>query len=296
MSTVHPEKISELITAYIDGQATSEEIAFIEHYSRLDPTIDGAILVELRIRNLVNTCQKIAAPDMLRTRCLELISNEVDASLEHRPEATITQISSVQQVAVKPNKYPIIFPDFLKYVAAVLVLVSMGFWSGRSLNRSESSLAAIIYPVEDHVQRHFSLVSDTRISGTSSIDDITEAHRYLLDHFGIDVTVPELKNATFAGIEWSEFVPGYTTPMLKYHVAGHRVPIIIFAFPLDRMSQDPRLIRDTEAVKNCQKETDTHIKSIDGTHTVSWKWGNVWYVGISDHSGEVLASMLPTSN
>lgn len=297
MSTSNSEKIRELITAYIDGQATADEIALIERYSRSDESINKAILAELRIRNLVkHKCQKIAAPDMLRSRCMELISNEILGSLESRPEATITQISSVQNSESLPKKNNGTSPELFKWVAAALLFISVGFWSGRTTSISESSLASITYPIEDHVQRHFTLVSDTRIAGTSSIDNVTEAHNYLLDHFGMDVTVPQLKNATFAGIELSEFVPGYTTPMLKYNVAGQNDPIIIFAFPLDRMGDDPRLVRDTEAVKTCQKETDTHIKNVDGKHTVSWKWGNVWYVGVSDHNGEVLASMLPTSD
>jgi len=296
MSTPHSEKIRESITAYIDGQATSGEIALIEQFSRSDESINKAILSELRIRNLVkHKCQKIAAPDMLRARCMELISSEVQGSLESRPEATKTQISSVQNKETNTKESEKTNPNMFKWVAAALLFISIGFWSGRTTTISESSIASITYPVEDHVQRHFALVSDTRIAGTSAIDDVTEAHNYLLDHFGIDVTVPQLKNATFAGIELSEFVPGYTTPMLKYNVAGQNDPIIIFAFPLDKMGEDPRLVRDTEAVKTCQKESDTHIKNIDGKHTVSWKWGNVWYVGVSDHNGEVLASMLPTS-
>lgn len=297
MSTPHSEKIRELVTAYIDGQATADEITLIEQYSRSDESVDKAILSELRIRNLVKQkYQKIAAPDMLRSRCMELISNEINSSHESKPEATITKISSVQNNETQGKQQNITHTDVFKWVAAALLLISIGFWSGRATTISESSLASITYPVEDHVQRHFELVSDTRIAGTSSIDDVTEAHNYLIDHFGMDVTVPQLKNATFAGIELSEFVPGYTTPMLKYNVAGRNDPIIIFAFPLDKMGEDPRLVRDTEAVKTCQKESDTHIKTVAGKHTVSWKWGNVWYVGVSDHNGEVLASMLPTSN
>jgi hypothetical protein len=217
--------------------------------------------------------------------------------MEARPEATITQISSVQSTEKKPDMPYSFNNDVFKWVAAAVLFISVGFWSGRTVSITDSaSIASVTYPIEDHVQRHFSLVSDTRISGTTSIDDVNEAHDYLLKHFGMDVTVPKLKNATFAGIELSEFVPGYTTPMLKYNVAGQNDPIIIFAFPLDKMGEDPRLVRDTEAVKTCQKDSDTHIKNVDGKHTVSWKWGNVWYVGVSDHNGEVLASMLPTAN
>jgi hypothetical protein len=298
MSTSHTEKIQELITAYVDGQATYDEIALIEKYSQTDKSIDQAILSEIRIRNLVkHKVQKVAAPDMLRARCLELISSEIQGSMEARPEATITQISSVQSTEKKPDMPYSFNNDVFKWVAAAVLFISVGFWSGRTVSITDSaSIASVTYPIEDHVQRHFSLVSDTRISGTTSIDDVNEAHDYLLKHFGMDVTVPKLKNATFAGIELSEFVPGYTTPMLKYNVAGQNDPIIIFAFPLDKMGEDPRLVRDTEAVKTCQKDSDTHIKNVDGKHTVSWKWGNVWYVGVSDHNGEVLASMLPTAN
>lgn len=300
MSTSNTERIKELVTAYVDGQATSEEIALIEKFQQHDDSINKAILAEIRIRNLVKLrCLRVAAPDMLRARCLELISSEAKAQDSDRQEATITPISAANTVSNsrnRPDETQSRGSDAFKWVAAAILFISVGFWSGRSVIPTDTSVAAITYPVEDHVQRHFALVSDTRISGTKSIDDVNEAHEYLLQHFGMDVTVPQLKNATFAGIELSEFVPGFTTPMLKYNVAGENDPIIIFAFPLDVMSDDPRLVRDTEAVKTCQKDSDTHIKAVDGKHTVSWKWGNVWYVGVSDHNGEVLASMLPTSN
>lgn len=298
MSTSNPDSIKELVTAYVDGQATSDEIALVEKFQRTDETINQAILAEIRIRNLVKLkYHRVAAPDMLRTRCMELITSEVKSMSADQDDAIITPISTVssRDVSNRAVVAPTSNSDVFKWVAAAILFISVGFWSGRSLT-TDSSFASVTYPIEDHVQRHFTLVSDTRISGTKSIHDITEAHAYLLQHFGMDVTVPHLKNATFAGIELSEFVPGYMTPMLKYNVAGENDPIIIFAFPLDAMSRDTRLVRDSQAVKTCQKESDTHIKAIDGKHTVSWKWGNVWYVGVSDHNGEVLASMLPTTN
>ena len=55
------------------------------------------------------------------------------------------------------------------------------------------------------------------------------------------------------------------------------------------------LSEDIEAIEKCKSDSDTYIKDINGKHIVSWKWGNVWYVGVSNHHGEVLASMLPTS-
>lgn len=282
-------QIYEIVTGYIDGEINSAEVALLEKSRRADHThIEQLIDAELRVKSLVRDhCKQFEAPSHLRDRCMTLISNEIK-----RTESTIPTASDN---TVQDPPSGIRFIGVIKYAAAAILLIATGFWSAQITSTTEQTLM-VPYAVENEVQRLFQLASDARFDGIHHIHATDEAQQYLMAHFGMNVTVPELHNATFEGVELTELVPGHTTPMLKYKVAGRGDRILIFAFPIDRIENDMRLVRDNEAVKRCKSDTDTHIKDVDGKHVVSWKWGEVWYVGVSDHHGEVLASMLPTSN
>jgi len=201
-------------------------------------------------------------------------------------------------VKIRLNKKSVLTNRTLRWLVAASILFSIGFLSGQYSFPKQPELftqSTYTYAVEDLVKRHFTLASDIQLNEINTLGTPSEAERYLNARMGFELTVPELDNATFIGIEMSEFVPGYSTPLLKYSVAGQNDQIHIFAFPIDKMDGDVRLIRDIEAIKKCKSASDTYIKDIDGKHIVSWKWGDVWYVGVSNHHGEVLASMLPTS-
>ncbi len=283
-------QIYEIVTAYVDGEIHSDEIAVFEKSRRTDHAkIEQAIDAELRVKSMVREhCKHYEAPAHLKERCKALITNELI-----RESSTSPQINP--EISPSRSDSNLHFIGFIKYAAAAVLLVTAGFWLAR-VPVSQAPLLTEHYAVENEVQRLFQLASDVRFNEIHHIHATDEAQQYLKAHFGMNVTVPELHNATFDGIELTELVPGHTTPMLKYHVAGQTDKILIFAFPLDRIENDLRLVRDNEAVKRCKSDSDTHIKDVDGKHVVSWKWGDVWYVGVSDHHGEVLASMLPTAN
>ena len=299
------DKLFELITAFVDGEASPDEIIALEKLRRGDSTIDQAIDAEIQIRHtLRQKCRKIHAPRHLRSKCLELLRSEnlnatttFDAS-ENIASSKTTQIHQLHPSGRSQTNKTFVSRQLLRWLVAASVLFSVGFLSGQyifPIQQDVYSQTTYTYAVEDLVQRHFSLASDVQLSEINSLHTPIEAEQYLNARMGFELTVPELNNATFIGAEMSEFVPGYSTPLLKYSVAGQDDPIHIFAFPIDKMEGDIRLIRDIEAIKKCKSASDTYIKDIDGKHIVSWKWGNVWYVGVSNHNGEVLASMLPTS-
>jgi hypothetical protein len=35
------------------------------------------------------------------------------------------------------------------------------------------------------------------------------------------------------------------------------------------------------------------VADIQGKHVVSWQWQDTWYTAVSNHSGDVIAAMLP---
>lgn len=295
----------ELITAFVDGEASPDEIISLEKLRRGETKIDQAIDAEIKIRQTLRLkCRKIHAPSHLRSKCLNLIRSEYSSTatkivdLGSQSNSDPRQIDQLNPLNGSQSDNPLISNRLMRWFIAATVLFSVGFLSGQYLTPvkpDEFSESSYRYEVEDLVQRHFVLASDVESNEIHTLHTSTEAEQYLNVRMGFDLTVPELHNATFIGAEMAEFVPGHSTPLLKYSVIGKNDPILIFAFPIDKMEGDIRLVRDIEAIEKCKSDSDTYIKDINGKHIVSWKWGNVWYVGVSNHHGEVLASMLPTS-
>jgi hypothetical protein len=293
MSTSHPdENLLEIITAYVDGEATQSEILSIEKKQKSDEYIRKAIDSELQVKELLKQhCTRIKAPEDLRNRCLSLITNtSTNAQVVEATDAENVGTTSTTRLSNSPSP---LFPVILKWAVAASIIFSLGYWLMLTTQQAPLTLATS-YAVEDHAHRHFILAaSDNMIE---SVHSTTEAEAYLLSHYGMDITVPELSGAQFDGIDVTEFVPGYKTPLLRYSATHEDDHIYIFAFSIDKMHGDVYLERDENAVSTCQSDKDVHIKDVAGKHVVSWKWGETWYVGISEHDGNVLASMLPTAN
>jgi hypothetical protein len=276
----HPfdNTIFEIITAYVDGEATYEEIAFIENKAATDRHVAHAIQREKALKQTLQTkfvCEK--APERLQSRCLQLIS-------EMRENAN-TENASTQKAHTIP------MGNFMRWAAAAIVILTLGTW----IYQYSSGVSGVgaEFAVEDHAYRHFATFTSDFTYLPIDNHSTTAAEEYLSAHFGMEMTVPVLDGANFEGVVLSEFVPGYETPMLAYSALGPDDIIMIFAFEVSEMEGKVRLTRDEAAVKTCIKHDDIHIKDVDGKHVVSWKWGETWYTAISHHDGEALAAMLP---
>jgi hypothetical protein len=292
MSTSHPdENLPEIITAYVDGEATQTEILVLEKKQKSDEALRKAIDSELHIKELLQQhCTRHKAPEELRLRCLKLISQASETV-----EQEITSDETVTDVQPEKPSSPttLIIPIVLRWAVAASVIFSLGYWL--VLTTQQITPATTSYAVEDHAHRHFILAGTTG-NEIESVRTTNEAEAYLLSHYGLDITVPELSGANFVGIDVTEFVPGYETPLLRYSATHEDDHIYIFAFAIENMHGDVYLERDENAVSTCKSDKDVYIKDVSGKHVVSWKWGETWYVGISEHDGNVLASMLPTAN
>lgn len=285
MSNSHPdENLLEIVTAYVDGEATQTEILSIEKKQKSDETIRKAIDAELQVKELLKQhCTRVKAPEDLKKRCLSLIVGNPTIEDANEPAIERSVVASTSQS---------ILPSIMKWAVAASIIFSLGYWMVLTTQQTPPLIAS--YAVEDHAHRHFILAAaDNMVESVHSTD---EAEAYLLSHYGMDITVPELSGAQFNGIDVTEFVPGFETPLLRYSATHEDDHIYIFAFMINKMHGDVYLERDENAVSTCQSDKDVHIKNVAGKHVVSWKWGDTWYVGISEHDGNVLASMLPTAN
>jgi len=263
------KNIYELITAYTDGETTPEEFALIENHLHADEHLRRAVALEKRTKEIVRTaCHKFVMPDKLFDQCIKAIEAEA-------------QPASVTPIPISSSITP-----WFRWAAAAVVLIGSLIW----YNLPPAPISnAVAFAVEDHVYRHFTASHISELQTTST----QEAEAYIRQNYGIQITVPELKGSRFDGIRYAEFVPGHHAPVLMYSVAGQNDPVMIFAFKVDLMDEEVRLVRDQDAVATCTHHDAVHIKDIAGKHVVSWLWEDTWYAGISNHDGNVLAAMLP---
>ena len=272
MSTHHSNDVFERLSAFVDGEVSVEESHELQTLVQNDAEAKRFTENERQLKQcLKRACSKTKAPADLRNRCLDVISSQ-----------SITPISDQSA----PSKVRNTSYYKLMAAASILLAVSLAFWFA---NNQFSSTPSQVYGVESYVYQHFMNNHDVELMPY----DTQTAQAYIFSTYQINMTVPELDGATFKGMSYAEFVPGFNTPVLVYHVANTPDPVMIFAFEVDAMEGDIILERDQYAVATCTSHDDVHIKDIDGKHVVSWKWDDTWYTGISHHDGEVLASMLP---
>lgn len=262
---------AELLTAYVDGELQNEEKQRLAKLISSDKKAQIYINQHKELKATVRrACSSTTAPQHLRQRCLDAISAEINPPAESAKPVT--------------PKFYLLFA-----AAAVIILSVTTFLRLQPADVIQNTAVIASFPVEDHVYRHFNNSNpELHTSFTYA-----QAQEFILEAWDLDITVPSLEGAAFAGFAYTEFVPGFHTPVLVYNVEGEAEPILIFAFDVPHMSGEITLLRDEEAVSTCIDHDSVHIKDVSGKHVVSWMWGDTWYAGISSHHGEVLASRLP---
>lgn len=272
MSSHHSKDVYEILSAFVDKEVSEKESQELQSLIQTDSVAKRFTDDERELKQCVKrACSKTKASDELRSRCLDVIGLQNISSIFGQPAST----------SKKGKPY-----YKLMAAASVLLVVSMAFWF---TNNQLTSANSQVFGVESYVYQHFMNNHNVELMPY----DTQTAQAYIFSTYQIDMTVPELDGATFKGMTYSEFVPGYNAPILIYHVADTPDPVMIFAFEVNSMYGDIILERDEYAIATCIGHDDVHIKDIDGKHVVSWKWNGTWYSGISHHDGEVLASMLP---
>lgn len=256
-----------LLSAYVDQALPDHERSAVEHWLESDPVARKAYDAERRFKSFVQErCPRAKAPESLYVNIDGLLTD-------------------LAQESVKPVRF---FSDRIYWAAAAIVLFSALFGIYNQI------LVPDTFDVESHAWRHFN-------SGMveASLVDLPEASTavakaVIFEKMGMDVTVPELKGASFVGIHDVDFVDGYHTPVLTYATADATDLIHIFVFKVDRMDDGIALQRDPDAVAKCSTDPDAvHVADIQGKHVVSWQWQDTWYTAVSNHSGDVIAAMLP---
>lgn len=274
------KNLGELITAYSDGELTLAEKQSLLYLADSDEAVRAAIKREKRTKEIVRKhCPKAQAPQHLRQRIqVRLQAEQAQIDAYNRENNLDTK-----RTDARPNRY-------WMPLAAVLVL-SLFIFLVQQYNITPGP-GITTYSFEELTFAHFANHDGGFIQPVIQADTTYEAQRYLKEHYGCDITVPELFGANFAGVIYLDFLDGFHTPLLTYRTAQDTY-IYIFAAELSNLDAHPALHPLEEAFGSIHAHNDVFIKKFNGHDVVSWKWHDVWYAGISKHDGRILAAMLP---
>jgi hypothetical protein len=264
----HSDKESAaLLSAYVDHALPEQERTKVEQWLESDPDARRACDAERRFKTFVQEhCPREKAPQSLYV--------SIDGLLTDLAEEN-----------AKPVRF---FSDRVYWAAAAIVFLSalFSFYSYITVPST--------FDVEVHALRHFNsgMVQASLVELPESSTSIAKA--VIFEKMGMDVTVPDLAGASFVGVHSVDFVDGYETPVLTYSAGSGSDLIHIFVFKVDNMDNGIALQRDPEAIAKCSADPSAvHIADIQGKHVVSWQWQDTWYTAVSNHSGDVIAAMLP---
>lgn len=278
-----------VLPAVVDNEATEEESVAFFTFIMSDPEVEKEYNDALLIKRALSTAMiRKKAPAQLRKAVLESIENLKNESNSGNREqkSTVTPIQS----APPSTKW-------LRYLTAAAAVMLISLVTLQMLDRSTDTAAdSFDMIVENIAAEHFINSGGQLIEPHFSTHLPHEAEVYLLDHFGLQITIPTLTGAEFAGIVMADFVDDFQTPLLEYSQHSIGETIYLFAFDMDQVDQHETLIRNEAAADVCIKSEDFHVVEINEHHVVSWLWENTWYAAISNHNGYDLASLVEPLN
>jgi len=274
-----------VLPAIVDNEASEEEcsafFAFIENDSEIEKEYKDALLIK---QALATGKVRVKAPDHLRKAVLESIE-------KLKEETGATQSDS------RSNIKPLRSNNVLRYLTAAAVLLFISLVTLQLLDLSTGTTSdSFDIIVENMAAEHFINSGGQLIEPHFSTNVTHEAEVYLRDHFGMEITIPTIIGAEFAGIVMAEFVDDFQTPLLEYSQHSIGETIYLFAFDMDQVHQHKTLLRHGDAVAACLNPEDFYVAEINDHHVVSWLWDNTWYSAISNHNGYDLASLVEPLN
>ncbi|MEL7834519.1 hypothetical protein [Fodinibius sp. Rm-B-1B1-1] len=281
----------ELITPVIDNEASAEEREAFMAYIAHDDEVRQEYQAMKALKSVVRSrCPSAKAPDSLKKFLSSLCSSELSEA-EAPPiydvpcKQTVSSHNNPEQPGDDHD-----FSNWWYFATAAVVLITALLWG--SMSYFNSTANSSVYNLEEYAYQHFTKHDGRLVSPTISTASLGFAEIQLAQDYDMPMTIPELEKAEFKGVVYDEFVPGYSAPLLEYHLSEEDQYIYIFAFRLDKMEEFGKLVRNEEAVNTCTKSQDFHVRNVNGKHVVSWKWNDIWYTAISNHDGNTLASLV----
>ena len=292
MKKLTKKEALRILPAVVDNEATDEErqafFEFIGTNKEVRDQYKDALLVK---QILAKRLKKFTAPSYLKEKILKsLPDNKSRESRHFRDEDTGHKF---QDEPVRKNiPYARLFGNASRYIAAAAVILFLSIVTIQLLEKTGPHSPENSYMVEAVAEQHFSTINSDVSVLELAPHSIREAENYLREHYGLELTIPEIDGAQFDGIAMADFIQGFETPLLGYSQPDIDERIYIFAFKVDEINTHRQLTRNEEAVKSCIHEHDFHVSEVSEKHVVSWLWDDNWYAAVSNHNGYDLASII----
>ncbi len=287
-----------ILPAIIDGEANDGDKAaffhFIKHHPELRNEYESALLIKEMLKSRL---PRHSAPEHLKENILKKLTT-INETVGANESQKITSGLEKRLLKETPNRFKKIYsPSVIRYLAAAAVILIITFTTIRLLDQTTADeVLADFFIVENIAAHHFQLTGGQLIEPQWQAGTVTEAEFYLFENFNLNLTVPPIDGAQFAGIVMAEFIENYQIPLLEYvqHEIGET--IYVFVFDVDDIRAHKQLKRLDEAVKKSVHSHDFFVAEIEDYHVVSWLWDNNWYTAISNHNGYDLASLIVPLN
>ncbi len=282
MKELDREQAFLLLHAVVDGEASQEEkeafFAFIKHH----PDIEAEYKETLKLKEiLADPIHKEKAPEHLKRSILHI--------LDHQKSAPSNESPSHPQNG-SGGTFSGLSEKVFRYVSAAAVVLIFTLITIQFLDKTGMPTEGEMVVVEQMVAEHFETAAGSVIEPHFKTSSIKEAEIFLDQNHGINLTIPEIEGAEFAGIVFADFIDNFNTPLLEYIHPDNEETIYVFTFNIDEVEANSMLQRHKEAVEECRQSKDFYVSEIDGNHVVSWLWEDNWYTAISHHDGDDLAS------
>ncbi|MFW6348381.1 MAG: hypothetical protein ACOC2C_07215, partial [Cyclonatronaceae bacterium] len=276
------EYINEYITGYVDGELSENEERTLMEQARKDERIYKAIESERRLKQMVRSkLHRKQAPESLKRNISELLHTEYKGSAGATSGHMENEPLNADYPSPSRNRFLLSLAAVLSI--GLLITIALRFVSDETSVPPETALATSVSEVEVVSQAHYAKHSGAQLPESFEARSTAEAEQELKNRYGLELTVPELGGARFAGVSYTDFYEGFHAPLLTYEVGEGETGdfIYIFAFQNEDLAGQKQLDASARARQAIVAHDDVFIHTVEGHDVVSWQWDDVWYTAVS---------------
>ncbi|MEX0823260.1 MAG: hypothetical protein WD008_02660 [Balneolaceae bacterium] len=232
MKRLTKKQAIDLIPAIIDHEATKHEQSAFFKFIESNSDVKRQYKSSMRIKKLLSEkYPRAEAPERLKNRILSIIQNEeLNHSLSLDSASSLSTHPRQKETNAKGYISSFFVQPALRYISAAAVILVLTLLTVELLDRTSSHTSDEIYVVENYAAQHFMNAGGQLIDPHFSTTSTRAAENFLRNQFEIELTVPVIEGAEFAGIVMADFLDGFKTPLLEYRQAELGETIYIFSF------------------------------------------------------------------